>query len=511
MRVERVPYPGLPGLYPRAFAALSAGDPALRGRVACLHRDEAGLLAHARKAAARGADPGVLAKLPAGPARDRLAAGAAAVVTGQQPSVLLGPLYNLYKAAGAIKISRWLSSKGVPAVPVFWNHSDDDHVEGLGHLELPAADNSVAALDVPLAEGPVLASLEVPGAVELLAPLLPETPHKAGVVELLRSATRGRLAADFTSLLSALFGDELLVVEPAQLDGPRAREVFRRALAAPGNVQALVKAGGEVLEAAGFEAPLGGNLGTCVYVVENGRRRRVERSGSDLAVDGAVVPLDDLLARRLSAGVALRPVLQDSVLPTAAYVGGPHECAYLLQLAELYREHGLPGPVIWPRITATILEARVSRPAEKLEFRTGELLLGEARLADLRAGRSTKDLLADVSRLELDVKGRLAGLEERLRRVEPPLVDLGRKTGEKAAAHLSAFRERIVQAQGRADAVAAEQVRKIAAHVTPKGRLQERAFTPWYYRAMFGPGFLDEVLGALDVFADGHQVVRPDL
>ena len=54
------------------------------------------------------------------------------VVTGQQPSAALGPMYNVYKAITAVRWARKLD-----AVPVFWNHSDDDNLEGLNRVATP--------------------------------------------------------------------------------------------------------------------------------------------------------------------------------------------------------------------------------------------------------------------------------------------------------------------------------------------------------------------------------------
>jgi len=57
---------------------------------------------------------------------DALAGGAACVVTGQQPGLLLGPLLTLYKILGAVALAEALSrASGRPVVPVYWCGSDD--------------------------------------------------------------------------------------------------------------------------------------------------------------------------------------------------------------------------------------------------------------------------------------------------------------------------------------------------------------------------------------------------
>ena len=67
---------------------------------------------------------------------------------------------------------------------------------------------------------------------------------------------------------------------------------------------------------------------------------------------------------RLSPNALLRPVFQDAILPTAAYIGGPAEVAYFAQTAVVYqRVLGRQTPVL-PRLSATLIEARDTRTME---------------------------------------------------------------------------------------------------------------------------------------------------
>src|SRR2546427_8676409 len=123
MRIERVPLSALPDHFRPPAVAFAADDSRLRSRFPISWRDESTLAAHARRAASRGLEPEVAARLDPGPALDKLKSGAAAVVAGQQPSFALGPLYIVYKALSAVRWARRLESAGIPAVAVFWNHS----------------------------------------------------------------------------------------------------------------------------------------------------------------------------------------------------------------------------------------------------------------------------------------------------------------------------------------------------------------------------------------------------
>ena len=439
----------------------------------------------------------------------KLRDGAACVVTGQQPGVAGGPMYNLLKAATAVRLARRLDGGGVPTVAVFWIHSDDHNPADVGRVMLPDAANHPQPMELPLLDdGKPLGERGggLPEFAERLIAQLPATPHQSAVAESLRAAMRGTLAEAFARILLNWFGARgLVVLEPHHVRGDRARAVFERALREPQVVEHEVGRSTERLRADGYEPSLAGALGTNLFVIRDGRRRRLERSGGQLYADG--VAYDG--GGRLSAGVALRPVLQDAALPTAAYVAGPNEISYFAQLGGLYRAFETPMPAIFPRVSASIVEPRVDRVAGKFSLRSDELFLGREGLIERVSARAQRGLLEEVSRIDLDARHRLKALEGPAEKTDPAVVEASRKTAEKIQRLFAAFRERIVDAQRRSDDVAAAQLEKVANHLTPGGSLQERKFTPWYYAAMFGPGVIDEITESIDPFAGGHLLLRP--
>lgn len=462
MRIERVPLSALPDHFRPIAAAFAADDPRLRTRFPVSWRDDPALKEHARRAASRGLDPDV--KLDPGPAFDKLKKGAPAVVAGQQPSVALGPMYNVYKAMTAVRWARKLD-----AVPVFWNHSDDDNLEGLNRVATP--------------EGAVEASWSGEGALAFRQATLDLDALARLGADVSRLQRHGDVAGDFTRLLHALFGDELLVVEPRQLDGPRAREVLRKAMAEPARVQTAIDQGGERLKDLGFERALGHSLGSNVYAFEGPRRVRAE------SADG-----------RLSAGVAMRLIVQDAVLPTALVIAGPNELAYLAQLRELYEAFGRTGPVVAPRITATLVDPKAARVAAALGASGASLLSGEAAL---RRGAVRSDLLAEVDSLSEDLRRRLEAIEGG---PGGPVRDATRKTREKLKTILAAYRERVLQSGEEADGVGADRARKLAAHLTPEGKLQERVMSVWHFLAVAGKDLVKTLTDELDPFCPDHQI-----
>src|SRR5260370_6907700 len=66
-----------------------------------------------------------------------------------------------------------------------------------------------------------------------------------------------------------------------------------------------------------------------------------------------------------SANALMRPAVQDYLLPTLAYVGGPAEVAYFAQSAVVYEQLlGRVTPIL-PRISATLVEPKIGRLLSK--------------------------------------------------------------------------------------------------------------------------------------------------
>src|SRR6185295_13577383 len=203
-----------------------------------------------------------------------------------------------------------------------------------------------------------------------LADALPQTEFSPWLTDLIKLTHVGSIAETFTKLLMNTFGHYgLIVMEPRHLEGERSAKFFAEHLARPDRLTKAVDQGRAAVTAEGFEDHLGREIGLDLFEIRDGRRIRMEKPGP---VKG-----------RLSAGVALRPLLQDAVLPTAAYVGGPSEIGYQAELLPAYRAFGIEPPVVFPRVTATLLEPKIWKVRERVGLSADRLFDTEAGLGPL--------------------------------------------------------------------------------------------------------------------------------
>ena len=112
---------------------------------------------------------------------------------------------------------------------------------------------------------------------------------------------------------------------------------------------------------------------TPLFIMNDGRRLAMTQSEGRFFVKGADRSFDKeelvQLARRcpncFSPNVTLRPVVQDFLLPTAAYIGGPAEVAYFAQIRAVYETLERELPCVLPRASFTIIEGRHQKTLKK--------------------------------------------------------------------------------------------------------------------------------------------------
>ena len=80
----------------------------------------------------------------------KLAAGAVAVITGQQPGLFTGPNYTILKATTAIKLAKAIEATGVAAVPVFWVAAEDHDYQEIESASVLDRDSCLKHVQVDL-------------------------------------------------------------------------------------------------------------------------------------------------------------------------------------------------------------------------------------------------------------------------------------------------------------------------------------------------------------------------
>lgn len=451
-----------------------------------------------------------------------------AVVTGQQTGLFGGPLFTLYKALTAVRLAERLQAElGRPVVPIFWMASEDHDVAEADHVLFPDRGGEPVTIrheawGQPMGFMP--ANLRLGSAVaDTLArarACLPESEFLPALWSALEEAyaPEATLGEAFARWMTHLCGRLGLIL----VDGgdprlkPLATRIFQQELAeAPGSSRIILEAS-EALRRAGYPAQIEVRPdGVNCFLLREGRMPLV-RDGANfrLRESGEAIPVPELerLVReapeRFSPNVALRPIVQDTLFPTLAYVAGPGELAYFGQIRNLYETFRVPMPLIVPRASFTLLEPRVTRLLERFRLGVPDFSQESEQLAS-RIFRSQlpPDLEVAIARARTGVDEIFREVGEIIATVDPTLRATVGQTAGHIKGHLEQLEKKAVQAVKRREAETRQQLHRIRQALMPGGKPQERIFSALPFLVKYGPSFVDSVRRHLDGPGWTHTLV----
>jgi len=459
-------------------------------------------------------------------ARALLAPGAAALVTGQQAGLFGGPLFVLWKALATVAVARSLEAqRGTPVVPVFWVASDDHDFAEVRATTIVDASGSLQTLRYDPRQEPlgrpawdIVLDDSVGGLVDELARTLPGALGRDETVELAGSCYRAgeTLASAFARLVSRLL-PELVVLDPADEALKRlAAPVLARELREDSPSSRLALEAGRTLLAAGYHQQVPVRPGFLnLFAIVDGHRRALASSGGTIEVRGtrARWPLAEALERlerepRLwSPSALLRPLVQDALLPTAAYVAGPAEIAYHAQIGPAYAHFGIPRPVLLPRPSLTLVEPPQARALEAEQLTLGDLAGDPEQLVSRWAREDYPDVEAAFARAREAIERELGAVEAVLGAHDPTLRSATAAARGRALHPVEGLHEKALRALKKRDQGRGERLRRTRDVLLPGGSLQERGLGLIGVVGRHGAAIVPALEELLLPFARGHQVV----
>ncbi len=449
-----------------------------------------------------------------------------AILTGQQAGLFGGPQFTLLKALTALQLAAGVRrDHGVPAVAVFWIDAEDHDWEEVRSCAVLDADLARHTLSVgrPAGAGtsPVASVAlddSVAGALAALRETLPRTEFTDDLIARLSGVyTTGSGMADaFGRWLESILGDRGLVVYDASDPAakPLTGDLFARELAEPGRTARLAAETGEALRTLGYHAQVvPQEQGVALFALDGGRQP-IRVSGDGFLVGDRPIPRPSLVAEArahpeaFSPNVILRPIVQDALFPTVAYVSGPNELAYLAQLKGAYERFGVPMPLFVPRATATIIDSagmrflnRYPLPFERLQH-GDEALLNH--LLESQLPSSVEQAFQDAA---TSIDGRMAALIEAVPAIDRTLEGAARSTLGRMQHDLHTLHAKIIQAAKRRDDTLRRQFQRTRRQAFPDGMPQERSVGFVYFLNRYGPALVSRLIEELPLDLGRHWVL----
>jgi len=418
------------------------------------------------------------------------------VVTGQQVGLFGGPLLTLYKAVSAVKLARELSSKDSPVVPVFWIQSEDHDLEEVREATIwvggearsfaafQASENRKSLSEITLpANTPELISLlcEALNGEESLKTLLAKS-YQVG----------SSMSAAFRALYSELFKDTpLLFIDPRDelfqsFCSTEWKEAIGKSLFLRRDIEAALT------QSTAIET-VKVRTGSPLFFLSdnNGERYRLSESvpgkfdsdnRRDSYTESELANILQVQPERFTTSALLRPVVQDQLLKSIAYIGGDAELSYHLQLDSVYSLLGLTAPALVGRAKFLVVDEKIEKLLKLLNLKnSSELSIPESEIPQKLKllGLITKKTRSEIELLVGPKLDEIISIVES-EIFEPTLQRPLEKTKESIKFSLSQFLGKYEAALLKSDEILMERVERLRNYLRPKGIEQERTLSlPW--------------------------------
>lgn len=437
------------------------------------------------------------------------------VTTAHQPNIFTGYLYFVYKILQTIKLAGELKQQysQYNFVPVYYMGSEDADLDELGHVYI---------------DGKTIKwSTSQQGAVGRMAPegfelLIEQVQHALGYgaysEELIQLLKRSYLEHENIQegtlyLVNELFGRYGLVVLVP--DNPLLKKLFIPVMRDELLNQHSHRIVNGTIEEISRHYKIQANPREInLFYLTPTSRERIVRLGDTwkvlhMPVEFTEATLEQELTQhpeRFSPNVILRGLLQETILPNIAFIGGGGEIAYWLELQELFNHYKVPYPVLILRNSLLLTDAGSRLRLDKLGlsvtdlFEDTEGLVNRFVLKHTNAGLVLKDEYAAIEKLFDDLLLKARDID----------VTLEASVGSeriKAVKSIGKLEHKFLRAEKKKFEWQTEQIRQLKKRLFPANSLQERKenFMPWYSQQ--GPAFFDMLLENIDPLSDQFRIV----
>jgi bacillithiol biosynthesis cysteine-adding enzyme BshC len=266
-----------------------------------------------------------------------------------------------------------------------------------------------------------------------------------------------------------------------------------------------------VLENSGYNPSIQPREFNLFWLKENGElkiRKRIDKNGAQFKTSDGERYFTKLelstITSALSPNVLLRPLYQETILPNIAYVGGPSELGYWLQLKNAFQAANLQMPLLAHRLSMVLVRKR------DLEFvAKNELDLAE--LVQEKLHEAQKKMLGSMNvksfENEISITSKNFGnLRSYISEIDASLVSWISAEEKKQIDQWGSIEQKIKKAIKSKEEVKFSQLEKFFAFTHPNNIQQERVFSLLYAAEIVGWKNLLEVMKQLDPFTNSSTI-----
>jgi bacillithiol synthase len=453
------------------------------------------------------------------------------VIGGQQAGILTGPLYTIHKIVSIIKLAKEQEEKlNVPVLPVFWIAGEDHDFAEINHLFVNLQ-NGIRKRAVPQYHNrkTMVSSIEIEQAgflewIEEIFETYGETNHTNRLLERLTGfAEKSKTYVDFfVQIINDLFGETgLILVDSGSKEIRTIQSQFLRKMVEKNReIHDGLLLQQEVLSSNQYPKMIEMNESSAnLFYTQNDERILLEYNVEHDVFSGknneCILCGDELLEvaekqpELLSNNVVTRPVMQEFLFPTLAFISGPGEVSYWAELTKVFAVMEIQMPPVVPRLMMTIVERAIESNIEEVGLTIQATLSGE--LSKVKQSWLEQQT-ADVDGIILDAKKEVEQIHKKIRKVglevDSGLGDLLLKNAQNIQSQLDFVKNSINRSILNRNEIELNRFNRIEKSLLPLGSPQERVWNVFYYLNKYGDDFIQDLLTLPFEFNGKHKVVK---
>jgi bacillithiol synthase len=453
-----------------------------------------------------------------------------AVITGQQVGILSGSIYTIYKIITALKLTEQLnlSIPDYHFVPIFWMECDDHDFLEINNINIIDQHNSLKNLNYNYAyksDDKFLTPVykmeideDITNFIEELKSSLSNTDFTETIFDYINRSYKAGInfETSFARFINYLFKDRgLILCNPTDKNFKKLLiSVFLKELNTyPKTCECVIESSLNLENK--YEPQIKPKPINVFYNFDNKRYliEPIDKNSFGLKNTRKKILkeeiFDDLETNpdNFSPNVVLRPICQDFLFPTVCYIGGPSEIAYFGQLKKVYEYYDIAMPILYPRVSLTLLENKILSFIDKYNIKAEELF-------NVRAlSNSLLEKLEDVkidtifSKFTDEINSNLYELEVTLNSIDKNIFSNFKTKTDKYLEIVNLFKNKFIDSQIKQNDIIVKKSAAIVETIFPNNIPQERVHNIVYYLNKYGLDFINYLETKVKINIFEHQIV----
>ncbi|MEO8513777.1 MAG: bacillithiol biosynthesis cysteine-adding enzyme BshC [Ignavibacteria bacterium] len=459
-----------------------------------------------------------------------------AVVTGQQMGLYTGPMYTILKTISTVKLAKELKERfpQFNFVPVFWLESEDHDIDEANHTYLIDKQNELVRVGFdaentndedggPRKSSPPVGGIEFGELInsinEQLRSTMIDTDFKDKIMNMVTRNYRegNNYKTAFAGLMNEIFkGYGVIFIDPSEHEIKRLLiPVFEKELtSSPKLCETIITQSAELEK--NYDLQVKPKVINMFFLHNNNRLLIEPRDGGKFALKNSKRRFEneEMLntlnenPELFSPNVVLRPICQDYLLPTVAYIGGPGEISYFAQFKPAYKHYDITMPVIYPRVSVSIIEGKIAKFMNNFNVKLEDIfhhsfLVSKVvdKLSEVKVEDEISKYLDDLNKIFYDMRNMTV-------KVDQTLLNVVDNIKEKTKQNIEQFKSKLINSQAKKSETTTTQIDKVTNNIYPNNNLQEREINILYFMNKYDEAFIKKLFHEIDVTNFNHQVIE---